>query len=603
MRDFFANFFRFVSALPNNAVLWILVLFAGMPVQVAGQSRNAPREFREEVTKLIEQVMENENIKGVSLGFVGPDGISWTTGVGYANLNEQISAGPFTVYPVASITKTFTTLAVLQLKEKGRLSLSDPYEKHVPEFSINSRFDETPLVTIKHLLSHYGGIPRDIYKGLMTSDSSQHPDILDYFSNNYLIYPPGVKYSYSNPGVELLGILIERVTGMRYEDYLKENILQPLQISETRFHRGGFEDHRLAKAYAHFDEKDHNEFPVSMKASGGLYSTVRDMTRAMEWILKEGQPGPEVGRALINEMLSDQKTENALDVSFESGWSWILERYPEPFKGVYAYQMGSTLYYNSVLALVPEHQIGVVVMCNTGGVLSNIVGLARGIALFGVQFFEEQPIEFSAPEIKNELEELKPEGKMVDRIKGDYLLESDLVRVLSVMGEVVVRMQGETYRVFYQGDGWFAVDPYFSFSNTVFEDRKVLLINQGGSIFPAGFDVSNDYIVPPNIFELQGSYRLENVNPENEEVFYQEVNLFMDGWLLKIELVLGSEQQKIFGYESATYTLAPISESEMVFGGFGMYKGETIFIQEVESGHRLKFSGLEFFKPGIRKEQ
>ncbi len=580
-----------------------MILFSNLPVQVLAQNRNAPREFREEISALIEKVMEEENIKGISLGFIGPDNINWTTGMGYASLDENISAGPFTVYPVASITKTFTNLAILQLKEEGKLNLADPYVKHVPEFSINTRFDETPPLTINHLLGHYGGIPRDIYKGLMTTDPAARPDIQEYFSNHYLIFPPGIKYSYSNPGVELLGLLIERGSGMKYEDYLKKHILQPLQMQETRFEKGDFEDHRLAKAYVHFEDGEHKELPVLLRASGGLFSTVKDMTRAMEWILKGVSPGPELSHELVKEMFNDQKTENALDVSFESGWSWVLERYPDPVKGVYAYQMGSTLHYNSVMAVMPEHQIGVVIMCNTGGVLSNIVNLARGIALFGVQFFEKQPIEFPEPEINLEIAELEPDRKTIENIKGDYLLESDLVRVFSVMGDLVVRMQDELFRVFYQGNGWFAIDPFISFSNIIFDDHKVLVINQGGNIFPAGMDVSHNYILPPNFHQLQGSYYLENVDPFNEEVFYQKARLFKDGWLQKIELVLGTEQQKIFGYQSATYNMVPKSTTEMIFAGFGMYKGETIFVYEEDQGHRLMFSGLEFFKPKTKEVQ
>lgn len=536
--------------------------------------------------------METEDMKGLSVGFVGPGGFSWAAGLGHSSLEEQQPASQYTLYPVASLTKLFTTIAIMQLLEEGSVCLDDPLQKYLPDFTIRSRFADADAIRIRHLLSHYAGVPRDLYKGLMTSDPSERPDLLEYLSGQYVAYPPGVKYLYSNLGYELLGLLLEEVTGVAYELYVERHILQPLGMEDSGFFSDAARIAGLSEAYIRGDEQAYSEFPGTLGASGGLYSTAADMSRAMLWILGGKQDLSLVGEYLLEQMLSDQKTKESLDVGLMTGWSWVLEEHPEPMEGQYAYQIGSTLHYHAVMALAPEHDMGVVLLSNTGGTLAALEEMARLVIQVAIQDQSGRSFPEQSPRQQAPLAEAQP-GEM-ERITGHYLLQNELIRLSVVNGELVLRTGEQNYRTFYHEDGWFSLHENFRFTSLLWDDRKVLLVERNGRVFPAGTDISEGYVLPEDVFEILGSYCLANVDPEIEELMYDKARLSLEGPVLHLSLRLSEHQQRIFGYDQAGFNLIPMTPGEAVIAGFGMYKGETVFWGKDDGEPYLSFAGLQF---------
>lgn len=109
----------------------------------------------------IEAQMAYRNLPGMSVGVVYDSQLIWARGFGYADVEQKIPATPATIYRMASVTKTFTATAIMQLRDAGKLSLDDPVVKHLPWFKIKSWFNDAPAITIRHLLTHTSGLPSE----------------------------------------------------------------------------------------------------------------------------------------------------------------------------------------------------------------------------------------------------------------------------------------------------------------------------------------------------------------------------------------------------------------------------------------------------------
>ena len=109
----------------------------------------------------IESQMAYRSVPGMSVGVVYDQTLIWARGFGYADVEKKIPATPATIYRMASVTKTFTATAIMQLRDAGKLSLDDPVVKHLPWFKVKSRFHDAPAVNIRHLLTHTSGLPRE----------------------------------------------------------------------------------------------------------------------------------------------------------------------------------------------------------------------------------------------------------------------------------------------------------------------------------------------------------------------------------------------------------------------------------------------------------
>ncbi len=193
-------------------------------------------------------------------------------GYGLADVENDVPATPATVYPIASITKQFTAVAVMLLVEEKRLSLDDPVGRHLPELPAEWR-----AVRIRQLLNHTSGVPDHpvLIREELTPDS-----VVALAGKEPFHFAPGTESRYSNVGFLVLGMLIEKVTGQPYARYLESRIFRPHGLAATRY----CDEERLiphrASGYVPRDTGVVNALPISMLplgAAGGLCSTVGDL--------------------------------------------------------------------------------------------------------------------------------------------------------------------------------------------------------------------------------------------------------------------------------------------------------------------------------------
>jgi D-alanyl-D-alanine carboxypeptidase len=195
-----------------------------------------------ELESYLDQIVRYGRPPGLSLAVVKGGRMVYERGFGLADAPKRVTAKPDTVYRWWSMTKIPTAIAILRLREQGRLSLDDAVAKHLPFFRVRYPSPACPVVTVRHLLNHSSGLP-DLGLGLVryVHRENEPPVNQTTFSAKVLpeyatlAFAPGTRAAYTNLGYILLGAIVESVTGQTYEDYVRRNILAPLHMTHTDF--------------------------------------------------------------------------------------------------------------------------------------------------------------------------------------------------------------------------------------------------------------------------------------------------------------------------------------------------------------------------------
>ena len=264
-----------------------------------------------DIDKILGDYARSVHAPGAAWGIVIDGELAHQGVMGVRDVAAKAPVDADTVFRIASMTKSFTAMSILKLRDAGKLSLDDPAEKYVPELK-NLRYPTTdsPRITIRHLLTHSEGFPEDNPWGdqqLSESEAELSRMLREGipFSN-----APGIAYEYSNYGFAILGRIVSRVSGQAYDDYVTGNVLKPLGMTSTTLHPSKVAPNRVAQGYRWEDEqwKEEPALPHgSFGAMGGMLTSIRDLSRYVAAFLEAWPPrdGPETGpvrRASLREM-------------------------------------------------------------------------------------------------------------------------------------------------------------------------------------------------------------------------------------------------------------------------------------------------------------
>src|SRR5262249_48776735 len=173
--------------------------------------------------QVIAYEMRKNDTPGLSIALVDDQRVVWAQGFGYADWELKIPATERTIYRAGSISKLFTDTAALQLAEQGRLNIDAPLQTYLPEFSIRQRVAKAAPITLRDLMTHHAGLPRDVLKGFQTTEPAAFDTLLTELGDEYAAYAPGQCFYYSNVGVTLLGSAIQRVSGEPFTVHMKQS--------------------------------------------------------------------------------------------------------------------------------------------------------------------------------------------------------------------------------------------------------------------------------------------------------------------------------------------------------------------------------------------
>ncbi len=221
----------------STAFVSLFLIFQSCSITSFGQnigvSPSAKRLF-EQVDSVVINKMNQYNIPGLSIGVVRNDSIIYTKGYGVRNIENNDLVTENTIFHTASISKLFTAVAIMKLKDQKALTLDDKLVDILPELTYSDKRVEN--ITIQHLLNHTSGLP-DISNYHWNNGNQSENSLRDYVLglNLKLESEPSTQYQYSNLGYDVLGYVIEKVTGSTFDDYLQENILNPSEMHTSDF--------------------------------------------------------------------------------------------------------------------------------------------------------------------------------------------------------------------------------------------------------------------------------------------------------------------------------------------------------------------------------
>ena len=313
-------------------------------------------------------------IPGISAAVVHDQQVVWKGGFGYADLDRKVPATAETIYSICSISKLFTSVAVMQLRDAGRLRLDDPLSKHLSWFSIHGAKPEEGPVTVEGILTHAAGLPRESDHSYWTGPEFPFPtseEVRERIAGQEMLYPPETWFQYSNLGLTLAGEVVASASGTPYPEYVTRNILEPLGLASTTPEMPTTErGKRLATGYGVLT-REGTRAPVpffqarGIAPAAGFASTALDLARFASWQFRE--LAAKRGEILRAATLREMHRIHWVDPDFETLWGLGFSVWRSGDK-TFVGHGGSCPGYRTQLLLRPEERIATVFMANAGGV-------------------------------------------------------------------------------------------------------------------------------------------------------------------------------------------------------------------------------------------
>jgi len=385
-------------------------------------------------------------------------------GYGMANYELDVPNTPQMKFLLGSITKQFTSMAVMQLQEKGLLSVDDSLKKYIPDYPDGDK------ITVHHLLTHTSGIPNftsfpEYTKTMMLASPVE--ETVERFKNKELEFTPGEKFSYSNSGYILLGYIIEKVSQKPYEAYLKENILQPLNLEDTGY--GHYEPILEKRAAGYSWGKDHlvNASYLDMSiphGAGALYSTVEDLYL---W-----------DRALYTEKLVSKNSLDKIFTPFKDnyGYGWGIS---ELFGHKRISHGGGINGFTTDISRYPDDDVCIIVLSNFDHSSTGKISQDLAAIVFGEKY-----------EFPKERKEVKVDPKIYEAYVGQYELKPNFIITITkendrlfaqATGQPKAEIYPESEIKFFLK----AVDAQLTFIKDDKGEVTQLILHQGGKDQPA----------------------------------------------------------------------------------------------------------------------
>jgi CubicO group peptidase (beta-lactamase class C family) len=457
---------RFKTVNRISAILALCLLIGSqVPAQTA---TTLPAPSAPEIARKVEEYMNaamriNRFSGSVLLARDGQPIVS--RGYGLANIENDVSNTPQTVFRLGSVTKQFTAMAILLLQERGKLSVNDPICKYLSDCP-----QTWQPITIKNLLTHTAGIPNytdfpDFTKTAAAETTTA--ELITRFRDKPLQFALGEKFAYSNSGYYLLGAIIERVSGKSYPDFLQENIFAPLGMKHTGYDNPVRIIKNRAAGYARTNDGFINAAPISMStayAAGALYSTVEDL---LLW-----------DQSLYTEKLVSRKSLDEAFTPFKSnyGYGWSIgKRYD---RQVIAHG-GGIFGFSSYIARYPADHVTVIVLSNVEGAPSGEIANSLAAIVFGAPY-----------EIPAERKEIHVAAKTLEKYVGQYQLTPQLVvKVTLEEGKLLAQVSTQPkLELFAESETVFffkTVNAQVTFVLSAQGEVTGLVFRQGGSDIPA----------------------------------------------------------------------------------------------------------------------
>ncbi|MFB3080263.1 MAG: serine hydrolase [Nitrosomonadaceae bacterium] len=310
--------------------------------------------------------MKSREQPGLSIGIVYDQDLIWAKGYGFADLAKQLPPRPSTIYRIASISKLFTSTAIMQLRDAAKLQLDNPIAKHLSWFKIKNAYPTGPTITIRHLLTHTSGLPREA-QGVSWNELTfpTRQEMIQWLPDQKAVLPAETEWKYSNLALSLAGEIVTVVSGKSWAQYIESHILKPLGMTNTSAlpepNMPG-----LAIGYGRRvpgQPRDVEPF-VDIKAerpAGNMASSVEDLAKFVSLQLREGLAS---GKQILKEAtLHEMHRVHWLRPDWQSGWGigFAIRRVDDQVRVGHG---GSLPGHRTLLEFAPDIKLGIIVLTN-----------------------------------------------------------------------------------------------------------------------------------------------------------------------------------------------------------------------------------------------
>ncbi len=331
----------------------------------------------EKIGKFINYIMRDWDIPGLSLGIIHEKNIVFSKGFGVTQVNKKTTVNEHTLFRIGSATKAFTATAIGILVDKKMLDWNDPIKKYLPEFQLSNTYASTH-VTINDLLSHQSGIAN--YDNLLiTSVINNRKQIFDIIKYFKIKYENGTKFTYNNFMYAIIGLLVEKLTKLTWEEFVRENIFNPLGMLSTYASMDEISNlHKLAKPHyknikdetIHISKYFNGNYSF-LNPAGGIISNTEDMEK---WLLLNLNTDIHNERIISKSSITNIHSPKILVSQMQPpnefmynlyGLGWHIRSYKGNILISHGGNVGN---HSSEISFMPENDIGIIVLCNRGNV-------------------------------------------------------------------------------------------------------------------------------------------------------------------------------------------------------------------------------------------
>lgn len=346
-------------------IVSFLALFAIQSFGQEGNSGKSPQTIQE-LQVAIEKVMMEENIPAVGIAMVNENGPVWITSLGKANIEKDIDADENTMFRIGSTSKMFTALAILKLQEEGRLNLKDKVRDLIPEIEFTNPWEEEAPILVEHLLEHTTGWDDMHFCEFAHNDSIpiSNKDALSFHPQSRVSrWIPGTRFAYCNTGYLVAGYIVEKITGIKFEDYVQENFFNPLGMkSATYFRNENFKEHGTE---TYFNSKPAPYWHLLTRPAGSINTTPTDLAKFLMFYINRGKV--DSLQLISKESLKRMETCKTTDGSksgLEVGYG--LANYTDPYKNfIYRSHQGSVNTALSKFGYLNDYKLGYSILINS----------------------------------------------------------------------------------------------------------------------------------------------------------------------------------------------------------------------------------------------
>lgn len=557
--------------------LILILLFVTISSEAVVKAR--ADEINEKISALIVDSIERYNIPSIAVGIVDREGLAWSRGFGYADLDKTIPANEKTRYRAGSLAKLFTATAVLQLVENNRVDLDQALSEQLTGFGYRSRFSKPGIITPRHLLTHHSGLPSNINKGFWSDEHFSRAVTL--LRDEYISYPVDFIQNYSNLGYSLLGAMIEQVTGQGFETYMQTQVLTSLGMDETEFSH--YTDHPFATGYR--KGQRNSNLPVRDLPALGLNTNVEDLARFVSTIIAKGkyQDNRILSRDSVESMFRVQNRGVALDFDQLTGIPWMLRRLETRSRDLVAEHSGSMMNYSSYVMLVPGLDFGIVMLSNSGEITDLLQYMSEEIIYQILDEKRQAPINYYSPKPIPPMDNnAEPESKRL------FVAKDGIIELDTGKAEIRADKQGNKISLIPLPDGWYGISPDAQSVTTRITEKtvdgySVMIAQNNGETKRVGSLVTLDED-PFNWDKRFGDYEI--INPD-ENFPVTHVRLLRQDQITYLCYRMPKLSDKMI-----FLPITPISENEAVTQGLGRARGETVLSEVTDNDTRLTYSGF-----------